>query len=163
MSARFLSEMRESVKKTGSNQEVVLVVPRPSEHVLLHTKSFYPPGVYRMPTGRLLPDEQPDQAFFREFREELGQVGRIESKLGVLLHKLMWQDDYLEFTSHIYLAAETIGVVHPQSADEQITGFMDVPLSDLPSVAEKLQNLPGDWLDWGRFRAVAHYVVIEWI
>ena len=31
----------------------------------------------------------------------------------------------------------------------------------LNEVAEKLETLPPDWLDWGRYRATAHRLIVE--
>jgi len=42
-----------------------------------------------------------------------------------------------------------------------ITAFRDVPLADLPTVAEDLCHVPPPWTGWGRWRAVAHDFVYE--
>ena len=44
---------------------------------------------------------------------------------------------------------------------EDITEFRDVPLADLPTVAEDLCHVPPPRTDWGRWWAVAHDFVYE--
>ena len=161
VSRRYLLDLLETIERTGSAQEVVIVVPRPSGKVLLHTKSFYPRGTYRLPTGRVLPNEPPDDAFRREFREEFGQEGRIDRRLGVLYCKLVSGDDSVEFTSYVYLAREMAEEPRPEDGGEQITGFIETPINELRAVADKLRKLSGTWRDWGRFRAIAHEFVAD--
>ena len=48
----------------------------------------------------------------------------------------------------------------PQTA-EDITEFREVPLADLPSIAEDLRHVPPPRTGWGRWRAVAHNFVYE--
>lgn len=161
VSGKFYREIVETFERTGSAEEVVLVVPRPGEKALLHTKSFYPAETYRLPTGRMHPGEEPDAAFAREYREELGGVGEIDRRFGVVVYTLVSDAGSAEFRSYVYLTRELVGEPHPQDGDEEITGFIDVPFDELPTVAESLRNLPGDWRDWGRFRAVVHDFVVR--
>ncbi|MEN6520954.1 MAG: NUDIX hydrolase [Armatimonadota bacterium] len=162
VSHRFLLEVQQKIKESGSPGEVVLVVPRPGGGILLHTKSFYPPETYRLPTGKLLPEEDSLDAFHREFTEELGTEGRVDCSLGVVVHRLKsGNEEPVEFVSHVYLAHEMTEEPVPQDDGEQITGFIEVSASELTSVADRLENLPGHWLDWGRFRAIAHRFVAE--
>lgn len=152
----FLRSMKENVRNKRSASEIVLVVPRPGGSVLLHTKAFYPEGGYRLPSGRLHNNEDADSAVAREFREELGADGEIVRKLGVLVHHLKAGDESLDFISHVYLTGELANEPQPEDDSEQITGFMDVPMSELPMVARRLRGLPDGWRDWGYWRAAAH-------
>ena len=161
VSKSFLDETRKKIKDAGSSAEVVLVVPLPDGKVLLHTKSFYPSGVYRLPTGKMLPDEGPDDAFYREFIEEIGLEGKIDHLLGIIKTILKADNESIEFTSYVYLAEELTQEPNPQDGEEQITGFKGVPVQDLKTVAENLRKLPGRWRDWGRFRAIAHDFVVD--
>ena len=160
-SDRFVQEMLRKSEESGESGEVVLVVPRPDGRILLHTKSFYPNGAYRLPTGKLHKGESPQDAFYREFREELGQEGEIERKLGALRCIIFSGNKSVDFTSHIYLAKETSEEPYPEDQEEQITGFITVKPDELGRVAENLRNLPGKWQDWGRFRALVHEFVAK--
>lgn len=161
VSKEFLTDTRRRTGQTSRSEEVVMVVPRSGGKILLHTKAFYPEGAYRLPTGKMKPSEDPDDAFHREFQEELGQPGTIDRKLGLLSCRLKSDEDSFEFVSHIYLAKELQADPRPDSDDEQITDFLDVSVENLHDIAEKLRNLTGKWADWGRFRAVAHEFVAD--
>lgn len=162
VSPEYLREVLSRIEKSGSSGEVALVAPRPGGKVLLHTKSFYPDNTYRLPTGKLLQGEDPEDAFHREFLEELGIIGSIRRLIGVITYKLIAKnEDFACFTSYIYLARETSETPMPQDEDEQITGFIEVPADDLVKIAAELESLPGRWSDWGRFRAVAHRFIAE--
>ncbi len=139
--------------------EVVLVVPRPQNKILLHTKSFYPKGVFRLPTGKMKAGEAAIDAFYREFLEELGCSGAIDRKLGVVQHRFVSGSKAAAFDSHVFLSQELAEQPIPRDKDEQITGFADVTVSDLLSVAAELRALTHEWRDWGAFRASVHEFV----
>ena len=160
VSQEFLDIVRRQYGQLAPNDEVVLVVPY-QDGVLLHTKAFYPPGTYRLPTGRMKADESPDDAFRRESREELGREVEIDRKLGTIVCKLTSGADAVELVSHVYLTAPLDHLPTPQDEDEQITDFKAVPVEALPDVAERLRNMGEGWNDWGRFRAVVHEFVAE--
>ncbi len=54
--------------------EVCMVVRRPSGHVLLSVKTFYPRDAYRLPTGGIDRNERVLDAVVRETNEETGLV-----------------------------------------------------------------------------------------
>ncbi|MCG2770199.1 MAG: NUDIX hydrolase [Anaerolineae bacterium] len=58
--------------------EVVFLVCRPGGKFLLHTKSFYPPGAYRVLTGGIEEGEDLVAAICREAREETGLEVSVE-------------------------------------------------------------------------------------
>jgi NAD+ diphosphatase len=141
--------------------EVVLAIRRPNDCVLLHTKDFYPAGVYRLLSGGIKPGERLAGAVQRELREETGLDGRIERYLAVQKHTFQFEGRTAPFVSHIFAVDAQRGDPAPLDLDESITGFRQVPVADLARVAEQLESLPPDWADWGRFRATAHRLVLE--
>lgn len=161
VSHEFLRSTRRRMEREGVASEVVIVAARPGGKVLLHTKAFYPPNGFRLPSGKMRAGEDPDDAFAREFREELGREGRIARKLGVVVCTLTAEDDSLDVVSHVYLSEESSAPPVPADEDEQITEFVEIPVSELPAVAERLRNLPDRWRDWGRMRAVVHDFAAE--
>ena len=90
----FLRNVREKERRMGIADEVVMVVPRPGGKVLLHTKSFYPPGTYRLPTGRLRLGESPEAA-------------NRDNKLLSNLHKPSWL--FCEFRQLVVGRTEPFG------------------------------------------------------
>jgi NAD+ diphosphatase len=141
--------------------EVVMVVRRPDGGVLLSTKEFYPKGVYRLPTGKLSADEDPEEGFRRELLEETSYEPGVYEKLGTLSYVFHSGDERSVFESHVYLVSEAKGEPKCLDKDEQITGFKWVAASELLSVAKTLRDLLPPWSDWGRFRAVAHEFVVH--
>ncbi|NLG27616.1 MAG: NUDIX domain-containing protein [Chloroflexi bacterium] len=146
----------------GTRQaEVVLALRRPGGGYLLHTKWFYPQGVYRLLSGGIKPDEPLLEALERELREETSLGGRVERYLAVQRHVFHLTAAEVPFTTHILLVAGAVGEPAPLDAQEGITQFREVPLRGLSEVADQLEDLPPDWLDWGRYRATAHRLVVE--
>ena len=66
-----------------------------------------------------------------------------------------------------FLLDEIGGTLGVQDAEEQLGGFREVAVAELPAIAGTLEHVPdgfhpeidGSWSDWGRFRAVVHRVV----
>jgi 8-oxo-dGTP pyrophosphatase MutT (NUDIX family) len=148
--------------------EVCLVVRRPTGNVLLSIKTFYPRGAYRLPTGGIDKDEPILDAVVRETHEETG--------LDVEVHRFLAALTYRDgpagppvFHTFAFLLDDPSGApVRPLDEDEQIESYLEVPVDELPRVAERLDRIPPDgapgianWDAWGRFRAHAHRVVSE--
>src|SRR4051812_2327989 len=58
--------------RQNRRREVCMVLRRKSGLILTFTKTFYPPGVYRLLTGGVEPGESVRQALLREVQEETG-------------------------------------------------------------------------------------------
>ena len=145
----------------GRMGEVVLLLCRSDEEALLHTKSFYPPGTYRLPSGGIRPGEGVIEAARREAAEETGLSIREPRPLGLLTYTL--RDGRRRCFFHSWLVAASVeGEPHPNDGAEQIDGFRWVAVEELPRVAETLRRLPSEWSGWGRFRALAHEVACQW-
>jgi ADP-ribose pyrophosphatase YjhB (NUDIX family) len=141
--------------------EVALFILRPSGNMVLHTKDFYPEGIYRVPTGGIEPGEAVVTAVHREAREETGLTVAIERCLGVLEYEFRYRRETLPFVSYVFLLREHSGQLCPQDEGERITSLQEVPLTELETVARNLRALEADWRDWGHYRAIAHSFVTE--
>ena len=141
--------------------EVALFILRPSGNVILHTKEFYPEGIYRVPTGGIEWGEDVVTAVHREAREETGLTVAIERCLGVLEYEFRYRGETLPFVSYVFLLRENSGELCPQDKDERITSLREVPLTELEAVARNLRALEADWRDWGHYRAIAHSFVAD--
>ncbi len=139
--------------------EVVMVLPRPANKILVSTKRFYPEGVFRLPTGKINPAESPEQAFVRETGEETGLDPAIESKIALVVHHCSYHERSVDILSHVFLASLTRDEPEPADLQEQITAYREVAPSELIAVAERLRALPGKWRSFGRFRASVHELV----
>jgi ADP-ribose pyrophosphatase YjhB (NUDIX family) len=139
--------------------EVIMVIVRPNGNVLLHTKDFYPSGVYRLLTGRVLWPEDVEQTLHREVREETSLEVSVERFLGLIDYAFQWNDQALPFVSYVFELHEIGGELHCIDTDEGITEFREATVNELSQVAGQLEQLEPRWQDWGTFRAVAHYMV----
>ena len=148
--------------RDNRSAEVVLLIRRPNGRFLLHTKSFYPSGSYRVPTGGIEQGEDLIAAACREAREETGLQVSIESFLGILHYRFCRNDQETDFTSYVFLLQETEGRLAPQDSSERISGYKEVTLDEFPEIARKLEKtLPQEWAAWGQFRALAHRFAFE--
>lgn len=139
---------------------VVMVIPRPGGKVLLMTKSMYPSGVYRLPSGKMHEGETPEDALAREGCEETGFDLHCVEMIETITFLFKNKGRTLTWDSYIILTNEQSGEPQVQDLCERITDFREVSPCELNKIADELENLPpGHWRDWGRFRAVEHRVV----
>jgi ADP-ribose pyrophosphatase YjhB (NUDIX family) len=149
---------RELVEKRRG--EVVFVVKGPVG-LILHTKDFYPPGTYRLPSGGVRWGESVLSALHREAQEEMGLKVEVERFLGLLEYEFRCQGETMPFVSYVFLVREAGGELAPQDKEERILSFCQVPVAELAAVADSLRAMEEDWRDWGEFRAIAHDFVVE--
>ena len=145
---------------TKCRGEVVLVVEYPNG-VVLHTKDFYPPGIYRLPSGGVKWDESVLHALHREAHEEMGLQIKIKRCLGILEYEFCCGETKLPFVSYVFLVEGDKEELAAQDHEEHITSFRRVPARELATVADSLRRLEGKWKDWGQFRSLAHDFVAE--
>ena len=138
--------------------EVVMVVPDQEGAIWLHTKEFYPAGVYRLMTGGLAAGEAPSEALKREVEEETGFEVGIDRCLAVITYQLSGPNRTIPFVSYLFFTTPGIGQPQPTDPDEAISDFRKVKPDELENVAQNLRSLNGEFKDWGIFRAVAHTV-----
>lgn len=162
-SPEFLRGTRRSVLGHGDREgEVVLLLRRADGSLLLHTKTFYPEGIYRLPSGGIRRGETVLAAAAREAAEETGLVARNLRPLGLLSYRVRSGWRALFFHSWL-VAADVEGDPQPQDGQERISGFRWVSREALPEVATALRALRPGWTDWGRFRALAHDAAAAWM
>ncbi len=140
--------------------EVVLAIRRPDGCLLLHTKPFYPPDTWRLPSGGVERGEDLEAAARREIAEETGLPARLERILGVLTYEFDGGGEHFFFASAVLLAATPEAQAAAQDPQEKISGYRWAQPADLDAVAAQLRRLPPSWRDWGRWRALAHDFVL---
>jgi len=141
--------------------EVVLAIGRPAGCVLLHSKGWYEPGVYRLLSGGIDLDEAVETTLARELEEETGLALHTTHFPGVLDCRIHYTSQKLSFVSYVFYLPRTEGVLRLPQTAEDISEFRDVPIADLPFVAEDLRHVPPPRTGWGHWRAVAHDFVHE--
>lgn len=156
------------VRKPDRVGEVCMVIRRPTGALLLSTKTFYPPGAYRLPTGGIDVGEGIEAALLRETHEETGLETTVRRFLAVISYRARGEPASL-FHTFAFLLDETGGTLGSLDPSEEILDYREVRPDDLPAVAdalegiasEKSERIQGDWREWGRFRSVVHRVVHE--
>jgi ADP-ribose pyrophosphatase YjhB (NUDIX family) len=141
--------------------EVIMVIVRPNGRVLLHTKDFYPQGIYRLLSGRVLWDDEVRQTLNREIAEETSLDVSVERFLGLIEYEFRCMGKVVPFVSYIFELHERGGQLCCLDQGEGITDFREATVSELSKIAAQLEELKAGWTDWGQFRAVAHHVVRE--
>jgi len=162
-----LSVSRESFRRWSAPErrkgqgEVVLFVLRNDGNLILHTKDFYPPGAFRVPTGGILEHEPLLKAALREALEETGLTVAVERFLAIAEFEFRCEGKSIRTPSYLFLLREVGGQLKAQDLAERIAGFTEVAPSALLNVAGNLERLPPDWRDWGLYRAIPHRLAAE--
>lgn len=141
--------------------EVIMVIIRPNGNVLLHTKDFYPNGVYRLLSGRVLWEDDVEQTLRREVAEETNLDVDVQRFLGLIEYEFCCRGRSLPFVSYIFELHECGGSLCCLDQGEGITDFREATITELSEIASHLEELEARWKDWGHFRAVAHRVARE--
>ncbi len=155
-SSEIMGRMLEKLAKKGRRGEVVMVVPNEWGQFWVHTKDFYPEGVYRLMTGGLEPGEKPEPALHREVEEETGFKTEIDRCLAVITYSIANERLACPFVSYVMLTRPAAGQPRPTDPKEAITDFRAVTTAGLANIAGRLRGLSGKFADWGLFRALAH-------
>jgi 8-oxo-dGTP pyrophosphatase MutT (NUDIX family) len=170
----FLTGEHQLLVSDGRRAEICYIMHRgnAAEGVLLHIKTFYPQGAYRLPTGGIHQGEQVMETLMREIEEETGlQVGsgedqvQVQRCLGLVNYELVHRSADRSFpfaTYHFLVQMPRDGVIAPRDATEEIDGWTWRKPHELVAVAEFLEQVGQRdpvWADWGRFRALSHRFV----
>jgi 8-oxo-dGTP pyrophosphatase MutT (NUDIX family) len=170
----FLTGKNQQLISDHRRAEICYIMHRGNvaEGMLLHIKSFYPEGAFRLPTGGIHQGEQVMETLAREIEEETGLVvgsgaGQVQVQrcLGVvsyeMAHRSMGQR-YPFATYHFLVKMPKDGVLAPQDATEKIAAWQWRKPQELHAVADYLEQvgrINPQWGDWGRYRALGHRFV----
>jgi 8-oxo-dGTP pyrophosphatase MutT (NUDIX family) len=146
--------------------EVCMVVRRPDGTLITARKTYYPPDAFRLLTGGISHGEPIFAALLRETAEETGLDVVVRRFLAAVSYRLN-DSPLAEFYTFAFLLDEIGGTLGAVDLEEQVAEFGSVLPADLPKIATTLENLgtayddeiAGIWQDWGRFRAIPHYLV----
>lgn len=149
--------------------EVCMVVRRHSGHLITMTKSFYPRGSFRLPTGGINFGENVYDAVLRETYEETGLEVKVTQFLAALAYRVPRLSETPIFYTFAFLLDEVSGVLAPIDESEQVEAYREIFPSELPTLVAFLEHvmpeasdkIGGNWHDWGIFRAAIHRAVAE--
>lgn len=138
----------------GQRVEVAMVVQRTPDWVLLQTRNHYPPGVFRLPLGRVGAGESPEEAARRELHEEANLV------VGEIRHLFTLEyclDEVSgDLRTEVYLITSPEGSLQPNQPSDAINAWREASLADLALLAREHERLDGEWRGWGLYRAALH-------
>ncbi len=172
----FLTGDHQMLVSDGRRAEICYVMHRgnPADGLLLHIKTIYPAGAYRLPTGGIQQGEAVHMTLAREITEETGLVVgsrahevKVRRFLGLLSYQLAHRAlaASFEFATYFFLVEMPVdGVLAPQDATEMIAGWRWCPAAELTRVAGLLDGIGVQdpvWADWGRYRALGHWFVAD--
>lgn len=167
----FLTGEHQMLVSDGRRAEICYIgyIGRPQTGLLLHIKSIYPEGAYRLPTGGIRQGEAVLDTLAREIAEETGlEVGsaahqvQVRDLLGVLSYEFAHRGLDASFafaTYHFLVELPPDAALNPHDASERIAGWQWRTPAELDAVADALEGvgtLAPQWADWGRYRALSH-------
>lgn len=170
----FLTGVNQRLVSDGRRAEICYIMHRGNleEGVLLHIKTFYPTGAYRLPTGGIHVGESVMDTLAREIREETGMtVGaathqvQVQRCLGVVSYAMAHRTLNHTFpfaTYHFLVQMPHDGEIVTIDPEEHIGGWEWRKPGELLAVADTLERVVERvplWGDWGRFRSLSHRFV----
>ena len=154
----FLTGEHQELTQNGRRAEICYVMHRGnvSDGVLLHIKTFYPEGAFRLPTGGIHQGERVLDTLRREVYEETGlTVGeeadhvQVERYLGVTSYAMQHVETgetHHFATYHFLVRMPTEAELDPQDEEEHLGGWQWVTparLGDVPSFCTMLGYFSG--------------------
>jgi ADP-ribose pyrophosphatase YjhB (NUDIX family) len=116
LSLREFTNLKESMED-GRNSDVTLFIFK-GDKLIVNSKPWYPPGLYRAPSGGVRPGESLEEVALREAYEETGV--RIKLQRYVLRIKVTFSHKKKDivWTSHIFTARYLSGKIEPIDTTE---------------------------------------------
>lgn len=116
MTSKELLRVRQS-QVSGRAHDITLFIFK-DDKMLFIAKHFYPPGLYRAPSGAVRPGESITEGAIREALEETGARIKLEKYLLQIKVKFFCGDDYINWTSHVFKAKYISGEIRPRDTKE---------------------------------------------
>lgn len=110
-------DMVRGSQKFGRAHDVTLFIIKDGRIVVIK-KPMYPPGAYRAPSGGITPGERFEDGAIREGYEETGLHVALEKYILRTLVKFTCRDDAINWTSHVFAARPTGGILQPIDTHE---------------------------------------------
>jgi ADP-ribose pyrophosphatase YjhB (NUDIX family) len=101
----------------GRAHDITLFITKDDGYIFI-AKPFYPAGLYRAPSGGVHRGEDFEAGAKREAREETGVEIELERYILRIDIRFQSDDDYLDWTTHIFKARYVSGEIDPIDKNE---------------------------------------------
>jgi ADP-ribose pyrophosphatase YjhB (NUDIX family) len=118
----------------GRAHDISLFITINDSYIFI-AKAFYPPGLFRAPSGGVHPSEDFETGAKREAREETGVEIELERYMLQIKVRFQAPEDYLDWTTYIFKARHVSGEIDPQDKRE-ISAARLVRLDEIPKFKE---------------------------
>ncbi|UCC80825.1 MAG: NUDIX hydrolase [Candidatus Zixiibacteriota bacterium] len=135
--------------KNGRAHDITLYIKKESGYIFI-AKHFYPPGLYRAPSGAAKPGEDFQDGARREAREETGVD--IELVRYIMRINVRFENEaiHIDWTSHIFLADYIKGDIEPRDKREIKEARLIYP-GEMPGFAKKMRETKVGGLNYRAF------------
>ncbi|MCP4683809.1 MAG: NUDIX hydrolase [bacterium] len=145
-----------SSQKHGRDHDVTLYVQKDDQLIVI-AKPFYPPGVYRAPSGGLNPGESFDHGIHREVGEELGCDIKLEKYILRTAVDFVYGEDTIRWRSFVF-TARYVGGDFNYTDHREIREVKIVDWSDFEEFGRWMRQTDIGGL---HYRAALHETVVE--
>jgi len=127
-------EFIKSTTMNGRIHDITLFISKNDGYIFI-SKAFYPPGLFRAPSGGVNFGEDFEEGAKREAREETGVEIELEIFMLIIDVQFKSEDDFLDWRSYIFKASYVSGEIEPQDKHE-ISAARLVHLDEIPKFRE---------------------------
>jgi len=145
-----------SSQKNGRSHDVTLFIRKDDKFVVI-AKHFYPPGLYRPPSGGINPGEYFVDGAKREAREETGCDVELVRYLMRISVEFFCGAEAVDWTSHVFLADYISGVLGPLDKVE----IREATLAGIDKFAHFKELLLSSGSGGMRYRAYLHDEILR--
>jgi ADP-ribose pyrophosphatase YjhB (NUDIX family) len=124
--------------KHDRSHDITLYIRKDQGYIFI-AKPFYPPGLFRAPSGGVRPDESFEDGAKREALEETGTEIDLVKYLLRINVRFQKTPDYIDWTSHIFLAEYVRGDIDPKDKREIKEARLITP-DQIPGFAQKMRE-----------------------
>jgi len=135
--------------KNDRAHDITLYIRKDHGYIFI-AKHFYPPGLYRAPSGGARPDENFEDGARREGREETGTDIELIKYIMRIKVRFENESDRIDWTSHIFLADYIDGEIEPYDKREIKEARLIYP-DEIPGFVEKMRETKIGGLNYRAF------------
>ncbi len=127
-----------SSMKNGRAHDITLYIGKDGGYIFI-AKPSYPEGLFRAPSGGILPGEDFEAGSKREALEETGLSIELDRYILRIDVRFQCHKDYIDWTSHVFTARHIDGEISPKDKGE-ISEARVVGREELPGLIDLMAN-----------------------